>query len=148
VYGPGDSFDPASAMVIPSLMYRIKHGENPLIVWGDGRAIRDFAYSKDVADGIIQALYYGTNSGFVNLGSGTETTIKQLVETMHEFIDFQYEFDDRKSPGFPKRVMDISLAREMIHYNPSVRLSVGLRVTWDWYLNNQDEYKRKQNYFK
>lgn len=148
VYGPGDSFDPASAMVIPSLMYRIHSGENPLMVWGDGSAIRDFAYSKDVAEGIVQALYYGTNSGFVNLGSGTETTIKQLVETMHEFIDFKYEFDDSKPSGFPKRVMDISLAREMIHYSPSVRLPVGLRVTWDWYVNNQDEYKRKQNYFK
>src|SRR3989304_260723 len=70
VYGQGDNFDPKNAMVIPSLMYRIYHGENPLKVWGDGSAIRDFAFSRDVAEGVILALYYGTAASFVNLGSG------------------------------------------------------------------------------
>ena len=148
VYGPGDSFDPRSAMVIPSLMYRIKNGENPLKVWGDGSAIRDFAYSRDVAEGIILALYYGTNSGFVNLGSGQGVTIKELVETLNSFIDFKYEFDTTKPSGFPKRVMDISLARKKIHYNPTTSLRDGLRKTWEWYLNNSDEYLSKQDYFR
>jgi GDP-L-fucose synthase len=147
VYGEGDSFDPESAMVIPSLMYRIFNKENPLKVWGDGSAIRDFAYSRDVAEGIIQALYYGTNSSFVNLGSGKGVTIKELVETLNSFIDFKYEFDTTKPSGFPKRVMDISLARELIHYNPTTSLLNGLKKTWEWYINNQDEYKQKQNYF-
>ncbi len=70
VYGPGDNFDPENAMVIPSLMYRIYHKENPVVVWGDGTAIRDFAFSRDVAEGIILALHFGTKSKFVNLGSG------------------------------------------------------------------------------
>jgi len=147
VYGPGDSFDPESAMVIPSLMYRIHNKENPLRVWGDGSAIRDFAYSRDVAEGIIQALYYGTNSSFVNLGSGNGVTIKELVETLNSFIGFKYEFDTTKPVGFPKRVMDISLARELIRYNPTTSLMKGLKETWEWYINNQDEYKKKQNYF-
>ena len=60
VYGPGDNFDPNNAMVIPSLMMRIANGEKPLKVWGDGSAIRDFAYSTDVAIGTIQALHFGT----------------------------------------------------------------------------------------
>lgn len=148
VYGPGDSFDPESAMVIPSLMYRIKNGENPLKVWGDGSAIRDFAYSRDVAEGIILALHYGTNAGFVNLGSGVGTSIRELVETLASFIDFKYEFDTSKPSGFPKRVMDISLARRMIHYFPTTNLRDGLKKTWDWYINNQNEYKQKQNYFR
>jgi GDP-L-fucose synthase len=147
IFGEGDSFDPESAMVIPSLMYRIHNKENPLKVWGDGSAIRDFAYSKDVAEGIIQALYYGTNSGFVNLGSGKGVTIRELVETLNSFIDFKYEFDTTKPSGFPKRVMDISLARELIHYNPTTSLLDGLKNTWEWYIENQDEYKKKQNYF-
>jgi GDP-L-fucose synthase len=147
IYGEGDSFDPQSAMVIPSLMYRIKNGENPLKVWGDGTAIRDFAYSRDIAEGIIQALYYGTNSSFVNLGSGHGVTIKELVETLNSFIDFKYEFDVTRPSGFPKRVMDISLARELIHYNPTTNLLDGLKKTWEWYIKNQDEYKMKQNYF-
>ena len=148
VYGPGDNFDPDNAMVIPALMYRIYHKEDPLVVWGDGSAVRDFAYSRDVAEGVISALYYGTRSGFVNLGSGKGYTIKELVETLNRFIDFKYEFDASKPAGFPKRVMDISLARELIHYNPTTTLQDGLKQTWDWFINHQDEHLRKMNYFK
>lgn len=148
VYGPGDNFDPNSAMVIPSLMYRIYHKENPVVIWGDGSAIRDFAYSKDVAEGIILALHYGTNSRFVNLGSGKGYSVKELVETLSSFIDFNYKFDTTKSPGFPKRMMDVSLARKLIHYNPTTSLLDGLKETWNWYVENQDEYLNKMNYFK
>ena len=148
VYGPGDNFDPSSAMVIPSLMYRIYCKEDPVVVWGDGSAIRDFAYSKDVAEGVILALYYGTNSHFVNLGSGKGYSIKELVETLNSFIDFNYKFDTTKPSGFPKRVMDISLARELIHYNPTTTLLDGLKETWNWFVKNQDEYQKKKNYLK
>lgn len=148
VYGPGDNFDPNNAMVIPSLMMRIANGEKPLKVWGDGSAIRDFAYSTDVAIGTIQALHYGTRGDFVNLGSGDGYTIRQLVETMRQFIDFEYEFDATKPAGFPKRVMDISRAREWIKYSPETSLRQGLENTWNWFLENKDEYLKKQNYFK
>lgn len=148
VYGPGDNFDPNNAMVIPTLMYQIYHKENPVKIWGDGSAVRDFAYSRDVAEGVIQALYYGTGSQFVNLGSGKGYTIKELVETLISFIDFNYKFDSAKPSGFPKRVMDISLARELIHYDPTTNLRDGLKETWDWYIHNPDEYLKKVNYFK
>lgn len=148
VYGPGDNFDPENAMVIPSLMSRIRSGENPINIWGDGYAIRDFAFARDVAAGIIQALYYGTKGKYLNLGSGKATTIKELVETLSSFLNFKYKFDVSKSSGWPKRLMDISLAREMIGYNPSTSLVEGLKETWDWFINNQDEHKFKKNYFK
>jgi len=147
VYGPGDNFDPKNAMVIPSLMYRIFSKEDPVIVWGDGTAIRDFAYSRDVAEGVVLALYYGTKAGFVNLGSGKGTSIRELVETLHSFLDFNYEFDTSKPSGFPKRVMDISLAKKLIDYNPTTSLSDGLKETWDWFIANQSEYLKKKNYF-
>lgn len=148
VYGPGDNFDPKNAMVIPSLIYRIYHKEDPIMVWGNGKAIRDFAYSRDVAEGIILALYYGTKSKFVNLGSGRGYSIKELVETLHSFLDFNYKFDTTKPSGFPKRVMDISLAKKLIHYNPTTSLLEGLKETWDWFVKNQDEYLKRKNYFK
>jgi len=147
VYGPGDNFDPNSAMVIPSLMSRIANGEDPLLVWGDGSAIRDFAYSKDVAEGIIQALYYGTDSDFVNLGSGLGVTIKELVETLSKITGCNYEFDLSKSSGFPKRVMDISLAQQKIRYQPTTSLEDGLRETWNWFLKNRKEYLKRKDYF-
>ena len=147
VYGPGDNFDPANAMVIPTLMSRIFNKEDPVIVWGDGSAARDFAYSRDVAEGTILALYHGTKGGFVNLGSGTDCTIRELVETLHSFLDFNYVLDASKPSGFPRRVMDISLARRLIDYNPTTSLKDGLTATWDWFVKNQDEYHRKKNYF-
>lgn len=148
VYGPGDNFDPKNAMVIPSLMYRIFNNEDPVVVWGDGSAIRDFAYSRDVAEGIILALYHGTgNHPFVNLGSGQDYTIRELVETLNSFLDFNYHFDTTKPSGFPRRVMDISLAQNVIDYNPTTSLQEGLKETWEWFVENQDEYLKKKNYF-
>lgn len=147
VYGPGDNFDPNNAMVIPTLMMRIARGERPVKVWGDGSAVRDFAFSRDVAMGTLQALYYGTRGDIVNLGSGVGYTVRELVETLREFIDFEYEFDATKPSGFPRRVMDITRAREWIHYSPNTSLRQGLEETWNWFMSNQDEYLKKQNYF-
>ena len=148
VYGPGDNFDPENAMVVPSLMSRIANGENPLKVWGDGSAVRDFAYSEDVAIGVIQALISGTNGEFVNLGSGQGYKVQELVETLSEIVNFEYDFDTSKPNGFPKRVMDITKARKLIGYNPKTSLKEGLRKTWDWFLSNRNEYLHRKNYFK
>jgi GDP-L-fucose synthase len=147
VYGPGDNFDPTNAMVIPTLMSRIFNKEDPVVVWGDGSAVRDFVFSRDVAEGIILALYHGTKGGFVNLGSGVGCTIRELVETLHSFLDFNYILDASKPSGFPRRVMDISLARRLINYDPSTSLKDGLKETWDWFVENKDEYLCKKNYF-
>jgi GDP-L-fucose synthase len=147
VYGPGDNFDPDNAMVIPTLLCRIMSGEDPVMIWGDGTAIRDFVYSRDVAAGCILALYHGTGGGFVNLGSGHGVSIAELVETLHAFLDFNHAFDTSKPAGFPKRVMDISRAREMIGYKPSTTLKDGLQATWNWFSEHRDDYLNKHNYF-
>ena len=156
IYGPGDNFDPDNAMVIPSLMHKIlsyQKGEKkePIKIWGDGTAIRDFLYSRDAAEGIIQALYYGTDrspTGFVNLGSGKGYSIKELVEALNSFLDFEYKFDISKDSGYPKRIMDIDLAKKLIHFDPKTTLIDGLKETWDWFIKNQNEYLKKKNYFK
>jgi len=147
VYGPGDNFDPDNAMVIPTLMRRIFSREDPVVIWGDGTAVRDFAYSEDVADGVILALYHGTGGRYVNLGSGIGYPIKELVETLQRVIPFMAQFDFTKPSGFPRRVMDISLAKTLLGYDPQVSLLEGLQKTWDWYLENHDEYLKRQNYF-
>ena len=74
-------------------------------------------------------------------------TIKELVETLHSFLDFNYEFDTTKSSGFPKRVMDISRAHEWINYNPTTLLLDGLKETWAWFQDHDDEYLKRKNYF-
>jgi len=149
VYGPGDNFDPKNAMVVATLMHRIHAGEDPVVVWGDGSAIRDFAFSRDVAEGVILALYHGTGEHpFLNLGSGKGYTIRELVEALHSFLKSRSEFDIRKPSGFSKRLMDISLASEVIGYHPTTTLVDGLKETWEWFVQNTDEYLRKKNYFK
>ena len=147
VYGPGDNFDPENAMVIPSLMSRLANGENPLRVWGDGSAVRDFAFSDDIADGVLAALESDTLDGYLNLASGVGISIKELVETMQTFIPFEVEWDLTKPSGFPKRIMSIEKAKRTINFFPKTELEVGLRITWDWFLNNRDSYLQRKNYF-
>ena len=147
VYGPGDNFDPASAMVIPSLIARVASGEDPLVVWGDGSAVRDFAYSADVAEGILLALRRGTGGEVVNLGSGVPVSIRELVETLATVLPFRFAFDATKPAGFPRRVMDIGRARERFGYAPRTSLRDGLKATWAWYLANRRAHEAKQDYF-
>lgn len=100
IYGPCDNFDPVNSMVIPYLISRIFRGDDPLVVWGEGSARRDFLYSRDTAEGIILALYHGTGFDFVNIGSGHDTSIKELVEILNSFIDSNYKFDTSKPSGY------------------------------------------------
>ena len=148
VYGPGDNFDPQNAMVIPSIISKIARGDDPVIIWGDGSAIRDFLYSKDAAEGIILALYWGTEGKYVNLGSGKGYSIKKLVQTLNKIVDFNYKFDKTKPSGFPKRVMDISIAKKIIKWEPKTPLEDGLKETWQWFIKNKREYLKRKNYFK
>ena len=147
IYGPGDHFNPKTAMVIPALMYRLYHGENPLSVWGDGTVVRDFLYSKDAAEGILLAIHYGTGGDFVNISSGKGHSIRDVVTVLQSFIDFDYSFDTTKSSGAPVRIMDITKARKLLDFTPSTDLETGLRNTWEWFVSNLEEYKNKMNYF-
>jgi GDP-L-fucose synthase len=148
IYGPGDNFDPENAMVIPSLMMKILRGDNPVSIWGNGSAARDFVFSKDVALGILQAAYYCPDVPYLNLGSGYGTSIEELIIYLKTITKFTHEYDTSKPNGFPQRVMSISLARRLINYNPTTSLYSGLKQTWDWFVTNKDEYLKRQNYFK
>lgn len=147
VYGPGDNFDPDNAMVIPTLMMRIARGEDPVTIWGDGSAVRDFLYATDAAEGVILALYHGTRGSFVNLGSGQGTSIRELVETLRSFLDFNPAFDVTKPSGYPKRVMDVSRARDWIGFEAGTSLREGLERTWSWFMANREEYLFRKNYW-
>lgn len=148
VYGPGDNFDENNAMVIPSLISRIDKGENPVKIWGDGSAIRDFIHVSDCAVGVLHALIYGTNSTFVNLGSGKGISIKELVKKLSKIKKFNYYFDASKPSGFKKRVMDMTYARKKIKFKPKIDMQYGLETTFKWFQKNKKEYKKRFNYFK
>ncbi|MDC3067729.1 NAD-dependent epimerase/dehydratase family protein [Paracoccaceae bacterium] len=148
IYGPGDNFDIENAMVIPSLIAKIIRGDNPVSIWGDGSAERDFLHSYDAAYGMLLAAARGTDGRALNLGAGFGVSIRKLVEVLQEIRPFKAFFDKEKSAGFPRRIMDISLAKSTYGFTPQIDLKMGLTDTMNWYQENSEEHKSKQNYFK
>jgi GDP-L-fucose synthase len=148
IYGPGDNFDEANAMVIPTLMARVQRGDKPVLIWGDGSAVRDFLHATDCARGMILACLRGTDSKPINLGCGYGITIRQMVETLQKVTPFEAFFDTSKPSGFPMRVMDGTNAKKVIGFEPQVSLFDGLKGTWEWFLANANEHEKKFNYFR
>lgn len=148
VYGAYDNFDPANAMVIPSLIKRALDGENPLNVWGDGSPIRDFIHAKDVARGMMLAVEKGINEP-INLGSGTGVTIKQIAEMIVKHLPngpIPIQWDTTKPSGDRKRLMDTTRA-EQFGFVPEVTIEQGIQETIAWYLQNHDKVEQRYNAF-
>lgn len=149
VYGPFDNFDPRTAMVVAALISRVVSGEDPLVVWGNGSAVRDFIYSRDVAEGMLLALDKAANCTPVNLGSGRGTSIKELVETITACVDSPPEvvWDTSRPSGESSRVMDVTRAKEMIGFEARTSFQRGVRETVGWYLANSDVAAKRYNVF-
>jgi GDP-L-fucose synthase len=127
VYGPGDNFDHKNAMFIPSLLRKIFLKKFPVEIWGDGKAIRDFAYSEDVAKGIILTMIYGTgNYNYLNLGGGKSYSIRDVVDIASQNIKFKYFFNKKNEAGYSKRIMSITNAEKITGYKPEVSLKDGI----------------------
>jgi GDP-L-fucose synthase len=146
VYGPGDNFDPATAMVVPSLFGKIKSGQL-VEVWGDGSAVRDIAFSEDVAEGIILSILKGSD-GYVNLGSGVGITIRDLVQVMREITPFEFKFDTSKPSGKKQKLLNLTKAKRILGYVPMTNLKKGLGKTWKWFRENSTEHENRHNYFR
>lgn len=148
-YGPYDDFNPKTALVIPALLRRVLDGEDPLIVWGDGSAVRDFVFSGDVARGMLLALEKYACCDPINLGSGSGFSIKEIVRMILEVTGKSPKivWDKEKPSGIKFRVADISKAREKIGFVPVVSLKEGLKETLNWYLKNKDVIDKKYNVF-
>jgi len=147
VYGNWDNFDPETAMVIPSLIARISAGENPLKVWGDGSAIRDFVHAHDVARAMIFVVENGINEP-VNIGSGVGVSIKEIAESLARINKgLEIVWDTDKPQGDLKRILDMSKL-EKYGFKNTVSLDEGLRKVSNWF-NKQDKTKsEKYNAFK
>ena len=147
VYGPYDNFDPANAMVIPSLIRRALGGEDPFSVWGDGSPIRDFIHARDVARGMMLVMEKGCTKP-VNLGSGVGITIRELVEIVVANLKTKPKvvWDATKPSGDKRRIMDISRARSL-GFEPQVTFQEGIKEVMDWYLENQDAAGKRYNIF-
>ena len=147
VYGKWDNFDPENAMVIPSLISRIVSGENPLVCWGDGTPVRDFIYAGDCADGMIHMVENGITDP-VNLGSGDGVSIKDVATSIRDSYDktVEIDWDTTKPKGDALRLMDTTRAKSY-GFECTTSLEEGIKETVNWFLNNKELYKKRNNYF-
>ena len=139
MYGPGDNFDPKSSHVIPALIKKIleakQKGENKIMVWGDGSPSREFLYVEDAAKAIVDAMEKYDRSEPVNLGSGHEITIHDLVSLLCKLMEFKgkIEWDASKPGGQPRRCLDVTRAHKLFNFKATTPLEIGLKNTISWY---------------
>jgi len=139
LYGPGDNFDPRSSHVIPALIRKcvdaVEGGHQRIEVWGDGTPTREFLYVDDAAEGILLAAEHYDSSDPVNLGSGIEISIADLVHRIAKEVGFtgQIAFDPSKPNGQPRRQLDVRRAAERFGFRARTPFDEGLRKTVAWY---------------
>ena len=142
MYGPEDNFDPRSSHVIPALIRKVaqakKEGKNYIEAWGTGKATREFLYVEDGAEGIALATEKYDKPEPVNLGSGMEISIKDLVELICQLMNFKggIRWDSSKPDGQPRRRLDVSRAEKEFGFKAKTNFKEGLKKTIEWYLNN------------
>jgi GDP-L-fucose synthase len=139
LYGPDDNFDLESSHVIPALIRKCveagERGEKVLKVWGTGQPTREFLYVEDAARAIQLALEKLETSDPVNIGSGHEITIAELVELIARQCGFKGEiqFDRARPDGQPRRCLDVTRARDLLSFQATTSLAQGLEKTIAWY---------------
>ncbi len=139
LYGPGDNFNPDSSHVIPALIKKfveaVKNYQPEVVVWGTGKASREFLYVDDAARGIVLAAQKYNKSEPVNLGAHFEIKIKQLVPIIAKLTGFngRIVWDKTKPDGQPRRKLDVSRAKKEFNFISRVNFEEGLKKTVDWY---------------
>ncbi len=142
LYGPGDNFDPVSSHVIPALIRKFveakKNRKKVVVLWGSGRASREFLYVEDAAEAIIKATEKYNKSDPVNLGTGFEIKIKDLAILIKKITGFggKIVWDNTNPDGQPRRMLDVTLAKNEFGFVAKTPFSIGLESTVDWYLEN------------
>lgn len=139
LYGPGDNFDPRSSHVIPALIKKcfdaIMHHEKEIVVWGTGRATREFFYVEDAAHAIRLATEKYNGKEPLNLGAGFEISIRELAGLIAELTGFsgRITWDETKPDGQPRRMLDITKAYDELGFRAGTDLRKGLEKTIAWY---------------
>jgi GDP-L-fucose synthase len=142
LYGPGDNFDLEASHVIPALIRKCVEGRrkgSPFIeAWGSGEVSREFLYVEDCAEAVVSAARSYDRSEPVNLGTGREIVIKDLVRTIARLTGFEGEirWQPDRPDGQPRRRLDVSRAEASFGFRANTSLEEGLRRTIDWYESN------------
>jgi GDP-L-fucose synthase len=143
LYGPGDNFDPNSSHVIPALIRKFikakKEDQKYVTVWGTGKASREFLYVEDCSEAIILAMEKHNDVEPINIGSGNETSIRELVNMIKSIAGYRGKivWDKTKPDGQPRRSIDTSKAKKELGFVPKTDFRTGLKNTIKWYKSNK-----------
>ncbi len=138
LYGPHDCFDEYRSHVVGALIRKFieaqRNGDN-VVVWGTGKAIREFLYVEDCADGILLATEKVNETLPVNIGTGVGTSIKELVETIVKSLSFKGKviWDSNKPDGQAVKILDTTRMKSVLNWQPGTDLKTGVAKTLDWY---------------
>lgn len=156
LYGENDNFHPENSHVIPALLRRFHEaklaGDEEVIAWGTGKPMREFLHVNDMAAASIHVMNlddatYQENTqemlSHINVGTGVDCTIRELVETVAKVVGFEGKitFDTTKPDGTPRKLMDVSRLKSL-GWEYSISLEDGLRSTYEWFLANQDNFRK------
>ena len=156
LYGDNDNFHPENAHVIPALMRRMHEAklsaDAEMTVWGSGKPMREFLHVNDMAEASIHVMntdkdLYQFNTqvmlSHINVGTGVDCTIRELVETMAKVVGYEggLVFDSSKPDGTPRKLMDVSRLKSL-GWQASISLEAGLALTYEWFISHQDGFRK------
>ena len=155
LYGPHDNFHPENSHVIPALLRRFheaaQRGDSEVVAWGSGKPMREFLHVDDMAAARIHVMEldnetYQANTqpmlSHINVGTGEDCTIRELVETVAKVTGFKGEivWDTSKPDGAPRKLMNVSRLHDL-GWKHTYDLESGLKHAFDWFLANQDNFR-------
>ncbi|GAA6184557.1 GDP-L-fucose synthase [Aliiglaciecola sp. NS0011-25] len=156
LYGENDNFHPENSHVIPALIRRFHEakleGKSEVVAWGSGKPMREFLHVDDMAAASIYVMQldnatYEANTqpmlSHINVGTGVDCTIRELVETVAKVTGYEGEisFDASKPDGAPRKLMNVSRLKDL-GWQYSISLEDGLASTYEWFLANQDSFRK------
>lgn len=136
LYGPNDNYDLANSHVLPALLRKAhearQRGDAEYVVWGTGRPMREFLYVDDLADACVFLMEQGYDGPLVNIGTGTDVTIRELAETVMQVVGFEGRivFDDSKPDGTPRKLLDVSRLAGL-GWTAKTALRDGIRLAYE-----------------
>lgn len=142
LYGMGDNFDLQTSHVLPALLAKIHTARTAhaatVEIWGSGQPRREFLYVDDLADGLVHLLKHYSGEGHVNIGTGSDISIRELATLIAKIIGFDgsFAFDTSKPDGTPRKLLNVSLLTQL-GWHAKTGLEDGIRKTYAWYLENQ-----------
>lgn len=155
LYGENDNFHPSNSHVIPALLRRFHEATitnaHEVVVWGSGKPMREFLHVDDMASASIYVMELESSDwkkntlpmlSHINVGTGIDCTIKELAETIAKVTGYKGSiiFDATKPDGTPRKLLDVSRLSNL-GWNYSITLEDGLKKTYDWFLENQDNFR-------